>query len=449
MFKIKNWAIILLSLTMMKIIAMEEDSQSFDRYSSYLIRNSHLKEQASGTLSTDDLQQQLEIDEDDINYDNESSFAITFDQPSPTIIKQLISLLTKKGTTLLKLALRNNQNETDEFLTDYDDDIDLFEEHLQENLAENKEIAHQKYKTPRIEQILNHLKSQKNFRWIKYFKRQKNTLYCWDAFPIELKSLILTFALQNIKKFTKRKFFTKNESAILNLMLVNREFFDILRNSKVLSNALLTAVHNLPEKAQSAFVTSAKYNNLYALEAFIIAEIPLDLPSNKCDNNVYETALNCAIRRKNHKLVAYLIKNGASIEATNDENQMVLVLVRDEYTRFTDPGYEWVPAEYERIPIRRANGDSPLLCAVKAKCWRTIKLLIDNGAEVYTQNWKEEEPLLKAIELLHYEDTILFLIRKNPPEGKYLEEAIAEAHRYGKTRVYSRLIEIKQSHQCN
>lgn len=376
----------------------------------------------------------------EIDYNNQLLSQITELNPDLIVIKQLISqgadvnLLTKDGKTLLEQALRNKQNKVAKLLMDCGASTKL----LDENLAEDPVITRKERIKFGIKWTSKQTKNQKDFKWIKEYKRKKDIFYHWNLLPIELKTLILAFFSKSIERFTTAGLFKKGESVILNLMLINKDFFYIFCNPIILSNILSKTVNNIPEKAQNAFVTAAKNNNLYAVHAFIIANIDLNKPSNNCDHQIYETALNCAIKRKNYILINFLIEKNANIEATNYENEIVM----EPYTVWVQK-HDYGLGESETRYIKKLkfhdNGNSPLLCAIEANDLGIVCLLINKGAQIYTQNWRSEYPLTKAIQLGH-DYIACILIMADPPKGKYLESAIRNATKYKNQKILDILI---------
>lgn len=404
------------------------------------------------------------------------------EQNDPAIVILLISCgadvnaIINDETTLLEEAIRGNKKEIAKVLLDCGADTELFENQLQKNF-ENGNIPREckskifilsgfGYKTQ------TELKSKKHFKWVKKHKCKQKAFYRWDLLPFELKLYILSLVFKDITKFINPKMPRRDKSTILNLMIVNKEFLQCLHTDKLLAIILSNAVHDPKRDISSAFVSAARCNNLYAVEAFIISGVKINQQSKQFSliTSEYQIALNCAISNGNYELTRFLISKRADIEARNHEMQHIVKKIPEEIRAYKD--YEGITrtqtisAKTEDIYTLHENGNSPLMIAAIVGDLRIAKLLIRKGATIDAKDWKNETALIKAIKHDHedivkllirsgalideshilqaiqcnHEDIAILLIKSSPPQGKYRREIIREATRRKRAKVLSVLI---------
>ena len=139
---------------------------------------------------------------------------------------------------------------------------------------------------------------------------------------------------------------------------------------------------------ENPFVRAAQEDNLEALTALIAG-----MDVNLRDKRSNTTALEHAVRNANREMVQLLLSSGANVNARNDSDESVLMMLDADAT--SDLVWDLLNAGAD-VNLKDDDGNTALMRVATSNNLEALKALIDAGAEVNTKNKEGLTALMHA-----------------------------------------------------
>lgn len=154
-------------------------------------------------------------------------------------------------------------------------------------------------------------------------------------------------------------------------------------------------------RGESVLHVAVKFGNIDTISLFLKAGVPIDLPVQSDRPDRRQTALELAIERSASLVVAFLIKEGASLDKLAEKRSILEETILHELAKFiTDPEAISIVLERKKSLINEKNmfGETALHIAVKSKNLPMISALLAAGLSIYEKDKHGNTPFTRAKE---------------------------------------------------